>query len=546
MYRLGLAHDSSVATALVGGDGVAGPTRAPAADIVGRDLEMDALLHEFERAQRGQGGWSSLRRSRHRARPRWSTRSEAARRSREAVRIGRGRCSERLAGSEAYLPILEVLDSLQSTSSSAACRGCIRALAPSWYVQIMPPSDNDSSAARLAADTAGGSQERLKRESAALLEELSRLQPSCCASTTCTGPIHRRPICSATWPGGSTRTRLLIIATCRPVGAGAGAPSVPAAQARSGRARDVPGDFARALNEAAIARYLAMQFPEHAFPADSPGWFTSAPRAIRSSWPTCCATCGGGSCCGSRTAVDRSPTICRRSSASCRSRSAAWCSARSDALDDADRRLLGAASVQGIDFDTAMLAAVLELLEEDVEDRLDRLEREHALVRSSTSPKPPIATLTLRYRFAHHLYHHAFDDRCGRPGAPPSAGRSPSAWLQRSATSRATAPRTSRCCSSRHATTCAPPSTGTARRRPRRGCTRTTRRRGSRARTGSARRRAGRPSTRRRRARPANDLRPGDEDRAAATPFPRSARPTRGPASSVPPGRGSGACRFPS
>ena len=50
-------------------------------------------------------------------------------------------------------------------------------LAPSWYVQIMTPSENDSSATRLAAETSGGSQERLKREILALLEEVSRMQP---------------------------------------------------------------------------------------------------------------------------------------------------------------------------------------------------------------------------------------------------------------------------------------------------------------------------------------------------------------------------------
>ena len=48
-----------------------------------------------------------------------------------------------------------------------------------------------------------------------------------------------------------------------------------------------------------------------------------------------------------------------------------------DALDDNDRRLLGAASVQGVDFDTAVLSAVLDRPEEEIEDRLERLEREH-------------------------------------------------------------------------------------------------------------------------------------------------------------------------
>ena len=93
------------------------------------------------------------------------------------MRVGRGRCSERLAGSEAYLPVLEALESLQRHEQLGSLTRLIRALAPSWYAQLMPPTENDSSAARLAAETAGGSQERLKREIASLLEEAGRLQP---------------------------------------------------------------------------------------------------------------------------------------------------------------------------------------------------------------------------------------------------------------------------------------------------------------------------------------------------------------------------------
>ena len=72
----------------------------------------------------------------------------------KSLRVGRGRCSERLAGSEAYLPVLEVLDSLQRSEQHGSLSRLMRALAPSWYVQIMPLAKNDSSAARLAADIA--------------------------------------------------------------------------------------------------------------------------------------------------------------------------------------------------------------------------------------------------------------------------------------------------------------------------------------------------------------------------------------------------------
>src|SRR6185312_15146850 len=68
-----------------------------------------------------------------------------------------------------------------------------------------------------------------------------------------------------------------------------------------------------------------------------------------------------------------------------------------------------AASVQGIDFDTAVVSAVLERPEEEIEDRLERLEREHALVRYVDEQEAANRTLTLRYRFAHHIYHNAFD-----------------------------------------------------------------------------------------------------------------------------------------
>ena len=132
------------------------------------------------------------------------------------MRVGRGRCSERLAGSEAYLPVLEVLDSLQRNEQLGSLSRLIRALAPSWYAQIMPPSENDSSAARLAAETAGGSQERLKREIAALLEEVGRIQPVVLwfddvhwadpSTTDLLGYLARR----------LDSTRLLIITTCRP------------------------------------------------------------------------------------------------------------------------------------------------------------------------------------------------------------------------------------------------------------------------------------------------------------------------------------------
>src|SRR5262249_17496517 len=76
-------------------------------------------------------------------------------------------------------------------------------------------------------------------------------------------------------------------------------------------------------------------------------------------------------------------------------------------LGDADRQLLTAASVRGPGFDTAGVARVLGREPLEVEERLDELERVHALVRFLREREFPDRTLSLRYGFVHVLYQNA-------------------------------------------------------------------------------------------------------------------------------------------
>jgi predicted ATPase len=73
-------------------------------------------------------------------------------------------------------------------------------------------------------------------------------------------------------------------------------------------------------------------------------------------------------------------------------------------VEEPDRRLLLAASVQGQEFDSATLAHVAEVDPGEVEERLDALERVHVLVRRDEEFEFPDRTLSLRYRFVHVLY----------------------------------------------------------------------------------------------------------------------------------------------
>jgi predicted ATPase len=407
MYRLGLAHDSTVAVAL-SSVAVSKPRAAAATEVVGRDVEMDALLHEFDRALRGKGRLVAITAEAGMGKTTLVDEflRQLAERD-EPVRVGRGRCSERLAGTEAYLPVLEALDGLQQNEQLGSLSRLIRALAPSWYAQIMPPSENDSSAARLAADTATGSQERLKREIALLLEETARMSPV----VICFDDVHWADPSTTDLLGYLARridaARLLIVATARPS---------ELAQARHaflpmkldllsrGMCREISPTSLRVED---LARYLALRFPEHAFPPafahvlherteGNPLFMSDLIRDLRRR-SVIVQSDGRWRLAVELSALERDMPESVRSAVQ----------RKVEALDNDDRRLLCAASVQGLDFDTALVAAALQIPDDEAEDRLERLEREHAIVQFVDEWEAPDRTLTLRYRFAHHLYENA-------------------------------------------------------------------------------------------------------------------------------------------
>ena len=224
---------------------------------------MDALLHEFERAERGKGRLVALSAeagigkttildafiSCSKTAARLSASAEAGARSGwpEQKRICRSsRCST----------------ACSTAKSTAACRGCCARVAPSWYVQITPLAENDSSAARLAADVAIGSQERLEREIGALLDEITRMHPV----VLCFDDVH--------WADPSTTDLIRYLGAADrhdasadhrhvpAVRAGADETSIPSAEAGSRVARRVPGDLAgiirrgcdQSLSRAAVRR----------------------------------------------------------------------------------------------------------------------------------------------------------------------------------------------------------------------------------------------------------------------------------------------------
>ncbi len=277
----------------------------------------------------------------------------------EPCHVARGRCSERLSGTEAYLPLLEALESLLHGDQSESVVRAMKLLAPTWYVQIVPLSTGDSSAERLLADAKAASQERMKRELCAFLAEISRLRPS----VIWFDDLHWCDVATVDLLAYlATRfesMRLLIVATLRPSDLLlAKHPFLQVKLDLQGRGicQEIPLDF---LSCEEVGRYLALEFPEHRFPDE-------LPESVRSM-------------------IQR----------------------KIDQLSDDDRRLLLAASVQGHEFDAAVVAEALKLDPADVEDRLEVLDRVHSFVRPVGEHEFPDSTLTVRYCFVHGLYQNA-------------------------------------------------------------------------------------------------------------------------------------------
>jgi hypothetical protein len=328
----------------------------------------------------------------------------------------RGRCSEHLAGTEAYLPVLEALDSLVRGGAGAAATRALRQCAPSWYRLVAPSAQFVSRGAPDAPErlnegptAVGASQERLKRELLALVEEVAREWPL----VLFLDDVH--------WADASTidllthlgsrcaGLSLLVLVTYRPTEMLLGPhPFVSAQQElqRHGVCRAVPLTL---LERPEVESYLEQTFPRQQFPAGfielvcektggNPLFLVDLLRSLRDRG-VIAEQAGGWAL------VRAVPNLHRELPESVRS----LIQRKITQPGEADRRLLSAASVQGHEFDSAVVARLLGLSAAAVEERLEVLDRVHGLVRLQREQEFPNGTRSLRYRFTHVLYQSALN-----------------------------------------------------------------------------------------------------------------------------------------
>jgi len=318
-----------------------------------------------------------------------------------------GRCSQRLAGEEAYLPFLEALESLLHNDGEVAHK--LRELAPSWYAQLFPLPESDSTDAALKAYLRTTTQERVKRELAAFLLEITQQNPL----ILFLDDVH--------WTDPSTvdllaylgtkfdSTKILVIVTYRP------SELLLLKHPFMGVKRDLQvHDACREidiefLSAGDVQRYITLEFPGNCFPREfaglihtrtegNPLFMVDLLRYLRDRKVIIEA------------GVDENwrlaqslPDLIRNIPQSVSS----VIEQKIDQLSERDREVLTAAAVQGHEFDSAVLAQALRADSVEIEEILDRLERAHALLKRVGEDELSGGALTVRYRFVHVLYQDA-------------------------------------------------------------------------------------------------------------------------------------------
>jgi tetratricopeptide (TPR) repeat protein len=369
--------------------------------VIGREQELEALAEGFDAAKSGRAslicvsGEPGIGKT---------TLIEAFLRGlsgSQAHSVALGRCSERLAGAEAYLPFLDAIDDLLHDDRGQESAAIFHKLAPTWAQMLSGITTSDPSGDPSPAQ----SQERMKRELAAFLEKVCSVQPL----VLLIEDIHWADISTVDVLGYVlTRLRdsqLLAVATYRPAELQLSSHPFLALKLdlqTRGAAREIPLVF---LAEDSVREFIADRFPDNRFPEGfahlvhsrtegSPLFVEDLLRYLRSRGDIIPSPGGGWQLPGSLPDLDHDIPESMRS----------MVERKIGQLDVQDRNLLAAASVQGHSFDSAIVAKAMKTDTADVEDRLEHLDRVHGFVRRAGEREFPNGEISGRYRFVHVLY----------------------------------------------------------------------------------------------------------------------------------------------
>jgi tetratricopeptide (TPR) repeat protein len=373
--------------------------------FVGRDLEMARLEQALARALQGSGTTVFLA-----GEPgigKTSLAAEFLRRLRQAypdVLVARGACVEQYGTGEPYLPFLDALGGLLAGPARDRLAGTLRRYAPTWCLQFPSTFASSGALEQLQRETIGATKERMLRELGdaldaltpasplvLLLEDLHWADPSSVDLLRHLGPR-------------AASQRLLLLGTFRPEEIEQG-PHPLRNCLREMVAHQLGHEVRLAtLGEDHVQGYLDARFSPNDFPAELAGLvyrkteghplFVSGAVQLLSDR-------------GELVQVDQRWTLARpvaELDLEVPESVRGMIGKKIEALEQEDRRTLEYASIEGEEFTSTLLAALLGVEELALEERLAHLERVHGLVHSIAEEELPDGSLATRYRFGHALY----------------------------------------------------------------------------------------------------------------------------------------------
>jgi len=337
------------------------------------------------------------------------------------ARLAMAACAPHAAGSEAYLPLINALEFLITGDPAEELLEWMGQTAPIWRAQVKPSAE---SAVRSAPP------ERIKRQFVAFLRHVSDETPV----VLLLEDLH--------WADRSTIELLAYLGTqLREL------PALVLVTFRASQMLREQHPFVRVkeeleghqlyhevllgrLSQPAVHRYIEQRFPDNKFPA----WF--APLIFRKTeghplflinqlqdflqQQIVIDDAGWRLTASMSEAANRIPDSVN-----------SLIDARLLRLAEPDQALLRAASVQGVDFDSTVVADALARLQVEVEERLQRLESTEALIAFRGESELPDRSLGGGYRFSHALYQAALFDSLTPAGKVELSGKVAQSLLNR-------------------------------------------------------------------------------------------------------------------
>jgi predicted ATPase len=326
------------------------------------------------------------------------------------VWFGRGQCIEQYGAGEAYLPLLEAFGQLGRGRDGARLVELLHQHAPSWLLQ-MPALLPASAYEVLQQRSSGTTRDRMLRELAEAVETLTIERPL----VLVVEDLHWSDLATLDWLAfvarRRTAARLLVLATYRPADAVMRAHPVHTVMQELQRQERCTELVLHYLSEVGVVAYLAHRFdgPEfseglawvlHRHTNGNPFFLVTVVQELMRQGIL--AQQGTGwTLRGDLEAV-----------AACVPDSIRHLIEHQLAHVSAEEQdILAVASVAGVEFSAAAVAAGVEQDTEHVETCCDALARRGQFLVSRGSDEWPDGTVATRYRFSHDLYHEVLYDR---------------------------------------------------------------------------------------------------------------------------------------